>query len=129
MTIDPTVGRIVLFSPAHDDSELRREYAPFAAIIASIGDRDMVNLTVFGRHGSTHARGYVPLAQGTMVDDPEGAYCMWMEYQRGQAARVDQTAALISRIEAFESVCVRCVEKLREMSAALETTVRPEQPA
>lgn len=107
MNIEPTVARVVLFSPAIDDSELLRAYAPFAAIIAGVNEDGTINVLAIGRHGSTHARGNVVMIQDAMVADPEAAFAMWMDYQRGQAAKSDEL--LEEMRDRFEKLQARVV--------------------
>jgi len=102
--IIPTVGRVVWFYPASNTAEsgfVRNESGgPYAAIIARVWNDKMVNLTVFDANGAPHSRTSVTLVQG---DDaaPDSAFCGWMPFQKGQAARQDAHAkepAVLPRI-------------------------------
>lgn len=90
--IIPTVGRVVWFYPASNTAEsgfVRNESGgPYAAIIARVWSDKLVNLTVFDANGTPHGRTSVALVQG---DDaaPDCAFCGWMPFQKGQAARQD----------------------------------------
>lgn len=99
--IVPTVGRVVLFHPAKNDYRLGA--GVLAAIVAQVNG-DTLNLGVFDGNGASHARQSVPLVQ----DDapvPEGCYCEWMPYQKGQAAKVDDgVAKLAARVETIEAI-------------------------
>lgn len=86
--IKPSVGRIVWYHPSTFGGEnlARHSEQPLAAIVAFVWNDRMVNLTVVDHNGKTSARTSVPLVQ----DDeppPLGAYCEWMPYQKGQAAK------------------------------------------
>jgi len=90
--IIPTVGRVVWFYPASNTAEsgfVRNESGgPYAAIIARVWSDKLVNLSVFDANGTPHSRTSVALVQG---DDaaPDYAFCGWMPFQRGQAAKLD----------------------------------------
>lgn len=94
--IPPTVGRVLWFYPSQrtGESDFARHAAggPYAAIIAHVLDDSMVNLTVFDANGVPHSRTSVPLIH---VDDmvADHAFCGWMPFQKGQAARQDTQAA------------------------------------
>ena len=48
----------------------------------------MVNLSVFDANGAAHPRTSVPMLHGE-CDVPEHAFCGWMPYQKGQAAKTE----------------------------------------
>lgn len=116
-SIATTVGRIVYFSPDEGDRELFRKHAPFAAIIGAVHDDGTLNLAVIGKQCELYPRKGVPLMQGALVAEPERAYAMWMEYQRGAA---------LARIDALEEAEARR-QPLRTCSALIGTT--PDQNA
>jgi hypothetical protein len=93
--IIPTVGRVVWFYPASNTAEsgfVRNESGgQYAAIIARVWSDKLVNLSVFDANGTPHSRTSVALVQG---DDaaPDSAFCGWMPFQKGQAARQDAQA-------------------------------------
>ncbi len=97
--IKPTVGRVVLFTPAKQADRRTDKSQPLAAFVAYVhGDRS-VNLTVFEQTGNPAMAGHinVPLLQD---DDPpreNGFYATWMPYQKGQAAKYEQLAAETGR--------------------------------
>lgn len=90
--IIPTVGRVVWYWPAYNPNlPPVPNQQPFAAIVACVwGDRK-VNLHVINHDGAPFAAKEVQLLQG---DDlvPRNAYCAWMPYQKGQAAKVQRPA-------------------------------------
>jgi hypothetical protein len=90
--IKPTVGCVVLFTPARADDKRDQKSQPLAAIVACVhGDRS-VNLTVFEQSGRPSPAGYlnVPLLQDDDEPREGGFYCEWMPYQKGQAARTEE---------------------------------------
>lgn len=98
--ISPTVGRIVLFHPEHNTRDSRFAYAPTcAAIIAKVWTDTCVNLTVFDANGEPWSRTSVELVHDGMVA-PNGNWCEWMPYQKGQAAK---TEALESALAATKT--------------------------
>lgn len=81
----PTVGRVVWYyspgvSPAADH--------PLAAIVAYVHHARMVNLMVIDYNGGTHGEQDVVLLQDD--DPPAPRCCMWMPYQKGQAAKYEE---------------------------------------
>ena len=88
--IKPTVGRVVLFTPAAGESDLAENKGqPLAAIIAYVHSDNLVNLAVFDANGRAANRTSVPLIQDDALKSPTGYYCEWMEYQKGQAAKTE----------------------------------------
>lgn len=93
--IKPTVGRVVWFRPslnaaAEGGFTYHNNGQPLAAIVAYVwGDR-MVNLAVFDSNGVLHSKTSVPLVQDGDEPSPDGYYCEWMPYQKGQAAKTEQ---------------------------------------
>ena len=89
--IEPTVGRVVLYTPALGEGFYAGSQTQFAALIAAVNVDSTINLSVFDASGNSHARQNVPL-----VDEPQdGAHARWMEYQKGQAAKYEALAATI----------------------------------
>ncbi len=91
--IKPTVGRVVWFYPSQNTVEAGfARHAdgggPYAALIAHVWNDRMVNLSVFDANGAAHPRTSVTLHQGE-GDVPEQAFCGWMPYQKGQAAKTE----------------------------------------
>lgn len=82
--ITPTIGRIVWFW----NSPQLRTLQPEAAIIAYVHNDAMVNLGVFRDNGNCSGFTSVELWHGE-GEPPAGAYCEWMPYQKGQAAKND----------------------------------------
>lgn len=86
--IEPTPGRIVWFwkGPWHD--KIAQHEQPLAATVAYVHNPHMVNLRVVDANGEAHAVTSVTLLQD---DDqrPEGFFCEWMPFQKGQAAKYD----------------------------------------
>lgn len=94
--IKPTVGRVVWYYPAPGDSLVHSLGQPLAAHVANIHSDRLVNLMVIDAMGIPHARPSVVLIQdGDPM--PNGPYCVWMPYQKGQAAK---TEALETKLKA-----------------------------
>jgi hypothetical protein len=88
--IKPTVGRVVLFTPAKGDSAIAvNPGQPLAAIVAYVWSDTMVNLAVFSADGLPASRTSVPLIQDGMLSPTHGFFCEWMPYQKGQAAKTE----------------------------------------
>lgn len=85
--IEPTVGRVVLYTPAVGEGFDRGDQERFAALIAAVNANGSINLAVFDASGNSHSRQSVPLQQpGDIV---LGAHAEWMGYQLGQAAKYE----------------------------------------
>jgi len=94
--IPPTVGRVLWFYPSEHTGEagfVRHAGGggPYAAIIAHVWSDSMLNLTVFDANGTPHSRTSVPLIQDGDVA-PDHAFCGWMPFQKGQAAKQESEA-------------------------------------
>jgi len=89
--IKPTVGRVVWYYPSAEEMThgLPMVGTELAAIIAHVYDDTIVNLMVIDSNGNPHSRQSVHLDQHDQRDDA-GAYCRWMPYQKGQAAKTEQ---------------------------------------
>lgn len=83
--IKPTVGRVVWY---YVHTMIKPQQPPFAAIIAYVHSDRCVNLAYFNENGIASSSTNVVLRQ---EDDerPEGAFCEWMPYQLGQAAKTE----------------------------------------
>lgn len=88
--IKPTIGRIVWYRP---DKYLGEE--PRAAIITRVDGDRAVGLAVFYRDSLEFVQ-HAALVQD--VDEPplRGAYCEWMPYQKGQAAKTETLEKALS---------------------------------
>lgn len=96
--IIPTVGRVVWYRPArHEVSSISmpENNAPLAAIVCHVWSATLVNLVVFDREGRDHRRTSVEILQDGSEGLPEGmSYCEWMPFQKSQAAKTEQLAAM-----------------------------------
>lgn len=87
--MSPTVGRIVLFHPASQES--RPDFAPpnagepLAAVVAHVWNDRMVNLAVFDANGVSHSRTSVTMIHEGDTPPEYGHYCEWMPYQKRAA--------------------------------------------
>jgi hypothetical protein len=100
--IKPTVGRIVLFHPStYDDLHRQLETytpagetaQPMAAIVTYVWSDTMVNLHVFDYAGNGYPVTSVQLVQPGDAAPGDNAYCYWMAYQLGQAAKYEELQA------------------------------------
>ena len=87
------MGRVVWFYPSQNTAEAGFALhpdggGPYAALIAHVWNDHMVNLSVFDANGAAHPRTSVPMLHGE-CDVPEHAFCGWMPYQKGQAAKTE----------------------------------------
>lgn len=91
MSITPTVGRIVYYTPGElngDVAMARNGDQSLAAIVTAVWSDTCVNLHIFDANGNSHIRTSVLLVQ----DDnpkPAGCFCEWMPYQLAQAAKAE----------------------------------------
>jgi hypothetical protein len=83
--ITPTIGRIVWFTPASGSMVSHRDQ-PLAAIVAYVWNDHLINIAYWDANGAFNSATSVPLVQD---DDslPASFYCVWMPYQKGQAAK------------------------------------------
>lgn len=93
--IQPTNGRIVLFTPVEGDLRFNRLNAePMSAMVVHVWDNRRVNLSVFDHVGIQRSMLNVTLLQDDDAKPLNGPFCEWMPYQKGQAARHDAGALL-----------------------------------
>lgn len=92
--IEPTVGRIVWFTPSTYSAESGFIHIdrtrPLAAIVTHVWGPRMVNLAVFDSDGNRHSRTCVPLLQDDDLKPETGYFAAWMPYQKGQAAKTEE---------------------------------------
>jgi len=82
--ITPTPGRIMWYWPVKD----QRSDQPWAAIVTTVWDDNMVNLCAFTPNGVPTATMSVPIVQdGSPYSIGDSPYCEWMPYQIGQAKK------------------------------------------
>ncbi|MPZ36657.1 MAG: hypothetical protein GEU95_01120 [Rhizobiales bacterium] len=92
--INPTVGRIVYYWPggrAHTEDPGRQ---PLAATIAHVHNERMINIGYLQIDGVARDASCVPLVQDG-DERPDAAFCEWMPYQKGQAAKTEQLEAKV----------------------------------
>lgn len=89
--IKPTIGRIVWYHPGPNNSQLRLDTQPFAAIIAGVIDEHTVNLTCFDADGYPWPMRGVHLCQDG--EQPEQYQAEWPPYKIGQAKKYEEGAA------------------------------------
>ncbi len=92
MSITPTVGRVVLYRPG--ESEELDDDVRHAATVAHVHADGRVNLGVTDSNGQSYHVQNIMLVD--VEDEPCCGECEWMEYQKGQAAKVDAVLDLES---------------------------------
>ena len=83
--IQPTIGRVVWYQPAHEPEATPLEQ-PFAALVCYVHDDRTVNLSAFTPAGTQFAVQNVTLLQDDDAAPDDGRYAQWMPYQTAQAA-------------------------------------------
>lgn len=89
--IKPTIGRVVWYWAP--DRVLPEQ--PFAALVAHVWSDTCVNIAYFDEQGRSHNATSVPLYQGD-TDRPDFAFCEWMPFQKGQAAKTEQLESAVA---------------------------------
>lgn len=84
--IKPTIGRVVLFTPAGAKPEDQKQ----AALVAHVWSDTCVNLAIFDENGAAYNKTSVLLIQDDAPVPTGGFYCEWMPYQKGQAAKTEE---------------------------------------
>lgn len=92
--IKPTIGRVVWLWPCTgvlEDKKIvhRDKTLPLAATVAYVWNDRMVNLAAVDQDGKPFHLTSVTLMQGDEPYSPEGSYCEWMPYQKGQAVKAE----------------------------------------
>jgi len=90
--IQPTLGRIVWFTPDPKCPMSVDRDGRCAAIVTSVQSDSFVNLTVFDADGQTHAKQRVPLVQEGDAPPATGHFCQWMPYQIHRARELAAAA-------------------------------------
>lgn len=86
--IVPTVGRVVLYTPA-DEASAARKGSPYPAIVTHVFSDTCVNLHVLG-DGSFGTPTEGPLVTSACYcDEGTPGTWKWMDYQKGQAAKTE----------------------------------------
>lgn len=95
MRIEPTVGRVLWFFSAPGDPLYGQQAPdePLAAHVARVHGDGRVNVAVLDRDGNFHARQRVLLVQPDDLKPDDEPFCVWMPYQKGQAARTEEAEA------------------------------------
>jgi len=93
--IKPTVGRVVWYWPMGRDHTAQ----PNAAVIAYVHSDTCINVGGFDSNGKPFSDTSVMLLQDAeSYGNPSGgAWCKWMPYQIGQAARAEAAEAQNTR--------------------------------
>lgn len=97
--IQPTVGRIVLYTPHTTEVMAYQPGDKLAAIIVKVWSDTCVNLAVFDGNGDVMNGISVPLIQDGEPVPGSGFYCEWMPYQKGQAAKTEELEKKLAESE------------------------------
>lgn len=91
--IEPTVGRVVWFTPATSALQIDPAFThhdrtkPCAAMVTYVWNLRLVNLVVFDNNGTPFGKTSVQLLQDDDAKPELGYFCAWMPYQVGQAKK------------------------------------------
>lgn len=97
--IEPTIGRVVWFWPrtymATDSGNLGQGH-PYTAQVCYVHKNGHVNLAGYRHDGTPFTAQSVQLVQEADEEVPQGPYCEWMPYQKGQAAKTEALEKQVS---------------------------------
>ena len=96
--IEPTVGRVVWYRPdSYDRAKMAvKDNDPLVGHVVAVWSSNMVSLAVFDANGELHQRTSIVLRQPE-DEAPDGAFCEWMPYQKGQAAKTEELERQVRR--------------------------------
>jgi hypothetical protein len=88
--IEPTEGRVVWYSPTKAERQVFGDPGthPLAAHISYVHGPRMINIMAISPNGQSFGVTSVALLQDD-DPEPEGRFCVWMPYQKGQAAKTE----------------------------------------
>ncbi len=94
--IEPTIGRVVWVRNRHG----RMHDQPETAQICFVHSNTLINVGGLDHVGQHFRCVNIQLRQGepSEVIDPNAAYCEWMPYQKGQAAKTDAVMEEVKRM-------------------------------
>jgi hypothetical protein len=96
--IQPSNGRVVLFTPAADFAGVQHDRSkPLAAHVCHVWADRCVNLMVIDSNGDRYAQTSVLLLQDDDSPPATGCYAEWMPYQKGQAAKTEAAEAAAAK--------------------------------
>ena len=88
--IKPTVGRMLHYYPASEDGGAIISFGqPLAATIAHVWNDRCINIAYLDTNGVWRGKTSVLLVHENDEARPGAGYCVWMPYQKGQAAKTD----------------------------------------
>lgn len=88
--IKPTVGRMLHYYPTGEDSgAIITLGQPLAATIAHVWNDRCINIAYLDTNGVWRGKTSVLLVHENDEARPGAGYCVWMPYQKGQAAKTD----------------------------------------
>jgi hypothetical protein len=95
--IQPTIGRVVWFTPQHGTAHQNDVEQPLAALVAYVHSDRLINIGFFDQDGVAHAASSVALLQDDDAKPEAGRFCTWMPYQKGQAAKTEAAEASLAQ--------------------------------
>lgn len=88
--IKPTVGRMLHYYPASEDGGASITFGrPLAATIAHVWNDSCINIAYLDTSGVWRSKTSVLLVHEDDDARPGAGYCVWMPYQKGQAAKTE----------------------------------------
>lgn len=133
--ITPTVGRVVWFGGAETDHLTKlAEGEPLAAIVTKVHSDTSVDVVIFPPGSPVHGAHKVRLLQDDEQPPTDTPFCMWMPYQKGQAAKHEKGGGsfeeLKKRVEALEEAVTAkgSLEELANRVKVLEQLAPPGPP-
>lgn len=117
--IKPTVGRMLHYYPASEDSGAIVNCGhPLAATIAHVWNDRCINIAYLDTNGVWRSKTSVLLVHEDDEARPGACYCVWMPYQKGQASKTD--AVQRDALDALLDTRVPILDQLTELCWAIE---------
>lgn len=124
--ISPSIGRIVWYHPHISERDPNAQ--PLAAIVAKVISDRIVTLGVFRGDGTSFAAQSVPLLQDGDEIDLEKAFCEWMPFQKGQAAKAEAAEQPVNA--KIEALATHVDDRIAELTGRIANfTVAAAAPA
>ena len=88
--ITPTIGRIVWYYPGDMEMATSLGDQPMVAIVTYVHSDTRINVAYWDHNGAFNSSTSVELIQDQAPPSNGAAWCEWMPYQKGQAAKYEQ---------------------------------------
>lgn len=95
--IQPSLGRVVWFTPHDSDSMARGNEGRCAGLVVHVHSDRCVNLAVFDANGRSHPQTSVRLLQDDDERPEAGFYCEWMPFQKSRQAKYEQLETQVAK--------------------------------